>query len=362
VATRLALILLIAQSANADILTPGAIAQPQAQWVDDRDNARVSNPQESGFALKHARGYVTARYQTRSLLWEARIEAEFVPSFVLLDAYAAVGGELVRGGFWKVIAGQHFAPFSRQTILSIGDLQFSQMAQLTSLTPGRQLGFTAMLAVPAAPWLQLAFGVYNGKGINVIENLDSNFMYVGRLAFRPIATRAPLMEGALGPNAVWVAVDAAYNKQTLGGYDQFQVSTGADAFLSIKGFSFYGEYFWSQTSYSQGAPKLQYNSQGVNVQAGYLLPIPGVLYRRFELAGRIEAVAPNRTVPITGPGDPTQGRAAYVGSINYYHRGHNLKLLLSYTYNQELDDKTLDGRSAKYHNDQIVLQLNYRLE
>jgi hypothetical protein len=87
-----------------------------------------------------------------------------------------------------------------------------------------------------------------------------------------------------------------------------------------------------------------------------------MLYRRFEVAGRIEAVAPNRTIPITGAGDPNQGRASYTAGISYYHRGHNLKLQLNYSYNQELDDKTPDGRSARYHNDKLILQLTYRLE
>src|SRR5262245_45802887 len=235
-------------------LGAGGIAQPEVFWADDRDNARVSNPQQSGFALRHARGYAVGRYQGKSLLWEARIEAEFVPTFALLDAYAAVSGDLTRGGFWKVWAGQHFAPFSRQTILSIGDLQFTRLAQLVTLTPGSQLGLSALLAIPAAPWLQISAGVYNGKGINVIENIDSNFMYVGRIAFRPIGPRAPLMESALGPNAVWVAANVSYNKQKLGTYDQYQLLVGADAFLSIKGISFYGEYLWGDTSYSAGAP------------------------------------------------------------------------------------------------------------
>ncbi len=71
---------------------------------------------------------------------------------------------------------------------------------------------------------------------------------------------------------------------------------------------------------------------------------------------------PNRTIPITGAGDPNQGRASYTAGLSYYHRGHNLKLQLNYSYNQELDDKTPDGRSARYHNDKLILQLTYRLE
>ncbi len=361
----LALIAIFASSSTAygeGTIYAGGIAQPEAFWIQTQDNSKIANPQNSGFALNHARGYAVGTYRGRLLLWEARIEAEFVPSFQLLDAYGAVSSDLPKRAFWKITLGQHFAPFSRQTILSVGDLQLTNFAQLVSLTPGRQLGISGMLAIPYAPWLQITAGVYNGKGINVVENIDKNFMYVGRIAFRPIGTRAPLIESALGPNAVWVAADISYNKQKLGSYNQYQLLVGADAFLSIKGFSFYGEYLWGHTTYSNGAPKDKYHEQGLNLQAGYLIPIPGFFYRRFEVAFRFEMVAPNQTVPITGPGDPTQARASYVPAINYYHRGHNLKMQLAYFHNQELDTKTSDGRDATYHNDSVVFSATYRLE
>ncbi len=266
-----------------------------------------------------------------------------------------------RGGFWKVTLGQHFAPFSRQTILSIGDLQMVQMAQLTTLTPGRQLGLSAMLAVPGAPWLQITGGVFNGKGINVVENIDNNFMYVGRVAFRPVGPRAPLIEGALGPDAVWIAGDVSYNKQNLGDYNQYSLLVGADGFVSTHGFSAYAEYLWGHTTYTVGAPKQNFQLQGLNVQAGYLLPIPGFLFRRLEITFRGEAVAPNRQVPITGPGDPNQARASYIPGISYYHRGHNLKLQINYYHNQQLDVKTASGLNATYKSDSVIFQLTYRL-
>src|SRR5262249_11781429 len=147
-------------------------------------------------------------------------------------------------GWWRITAGQHFTPFSRQTITPAAALQMVDFAQLVALTPGRQLGLSGTLAVPRVPWLQLSAGVFNGKGINIVENLDQNFMYVGRVAFRPIGDRAPLLESALGPDAVWVAADVSYTKKKLGDFSEHDLLVGADAFVSLRGFSAYVEYLW----------------------------------------------------------------------------------------------------------------------
>jgi hypothetical protein len=350
-------------AANAgNQLYAGAIAQPLVRWEQEDTQQNVTNPQHSGFALRHARAYAVGSLAGRLVTWDARIEVEMASGFQLLDAWASASANLPRGGGWRITVGQHFAPFSRQTILSVGDLQMVEPAQLTGLTPGRQLGISGLLIVPAVPSLQLSVGVFNGKGINVLDNVDDNFMYVGRIAFRPVGTRAPLIESALGPNAIWVAVDFSYNKQKPGDYSQYQYLVGADAFLSWAGASVYAEYLWGDTHYSKGSPKPAFNTQGLNVQAGYLLPIPGFLYRRLEITARYEAVAPNRTIAIAGPGDPTQGRAVWVAGLGYYHRGHNLKVQANYYHRQELDDKTTDGKDASYANDAVLVQLTYRLE
>jgi hypothetical protein len=354
--------LLAAGVARANGFAAGGIAQPLVRWEQEDPNAKITNPQNSGFVLRHARGYATGFYQGSTILWDARIEVEMVPGFQLLDAYGAASMKLAGGGGWRITLGQHFAPFSRQTILSVGDLQMVEPAQLTALTPGRQLGISGQLIVPYAPWLQLTFGVFNGKGINVIENIDNNFMYVGRLALRPLAPRAPLLESALGPDAVWVAADISYNKQSLGDFNQYQLLVGADGFASRWGASIYAEYLWGNTTYSKNAPKKAFHLQGLNVQAGYLLPIPGFLYRRIEITARYEAVAPNQTVPIVGPGDPTQARAVWAVGLSYYHRAHNLKIQANYYHRQELDDKTPDGKNAAYDNDAVLVQLTYRVE
>jgi hypothetical protein len=340
----------------------GGIAQPELQWQQQDPNAMITNPRNSGFALHHARLVAAGSMHGWNILWDARVEMEMVPAFQLLDAWLAGTGELPRKGFLRVMAGQQFAPFSRQTMLPLHTLQMIEYAQLTQLAPGRQLGLTVQLALPVIPWVQLWGGIFNGKGINIVENLDQNLEYVGRLTFAPFGERAPLMETALGPNALQISGDVSYAKLHTGDFDQTTLLAGADAFWSMFGVSVYAEYLWGHVTYSAGAPKQNYREQGFNAQAGYLLPIPGRLWRRFEVTFRYEAVAPNQTVPITGPGDPTQAREAVIAGINYYHRAQNLKLMLNYTHNMQLDTVDASGRPATYKNDSLVLLLSYRLE
>ena len=339
----------------------GGLAQPQLKWEQQDPDVKPVVTRSSGFALKRARLIALGRMTTKSVKWEARLEGEMIPSFQLLDAYLAATVETAGDGMVRISFGQQWTPFSRQANTLVGDLQMADLAQFQSLVPNRQLGLLATLIVPYAPWLQISFGVYNGKGVNVIENLDSNFMYVGRVALRPMGARAPIIEGALGPTAIWLAGHFAYNTKNLGDYSETSVQAGADFFASYRGFSTYVEYYWGQYTYPSTAPKQPYKQQGFNAQAGYLLPIPGRLFRRFELTFRFEAVAPNQTVPITGPGDPTQARMSIVPGINYYHRGHDLKLQLNYLHNEELDDRDAAGKIASYKNDSVVFQLVYRL-
>jgi hypothetical protein len=340
----------------------GGVAQPEGQWQQQDPSVMITNPRNSGFALHHARLIAAGGINGWNVRWDARVEMEMVPAFQLLDAWLAGTKELPRAGSLRVTFGQQFAPFSRQTMLPLHTLQMVDYAQLTTLAPGRQLGLSANLALPVVPWVQVSAGLFNGKGINIVENLDQNLEYVGRLEFKPIGTRAPAIESALGPDVVSVAGDISWTKQKLGDFNQISLLLGADAFFSMFGFSFYAEYLWGNVTYSAGAPKQNYHEQGFNAQAGYLFPIPGILWRRIEITSRFEAVAPNQTVPITGPGDPTQAHDAFVVGLNYYHRKHNLKLMMNYTHNMQIDAVDATGRPATYKNDSFVAQVTYRLE
>ncbi len=357
-----ALILAAAAPARAQNVGVGGVVQPQVRWQQQDDSAKVINPQESGFVIRRTRAWLFGDIAWNKVKFEARVEAELMPQFQLLDAYVAASADLPGGGRWRIGLGQQFAPFSRQTVMPAAEFQMVEPALLTNFTPGRQIGITALLSVPYAPWIELSGGAFDGEGVDVVENIDSNFMYVGRLAFRPIGPRARTTESALGEDQLVVAGDVSYNVRNLGDYDETTLLAGADAFFSKWGLSAYGEFLWGQVTYPASSPKQNYKLRGINAQAGYLLPIPGVLFRRLEVAARYEEIQPNTVLQIEGPGDPNQHRASVVGEINYYHRGHSLKVQLAWSHNLELQKVDRNGNRAEYANDTLVLMVTGRLE
>ena len=66
--------------------------------------------------------------------------------------------------------------------------------------------------------------------------------------------------------------------------------------------------------------------------------------------------------PISQIGDPNQSVRAYAAVVSYYLREHRAKLQLEGTHFTEIEDKTSTGQSAAYANDQLLLQLTYRVE
>jgi hypothetical protein len=360
-----------AHAAWPDVRLTGFV-QPGFEFIH-ADPATQTDAQ--GFSLGHARALGIGEGKMGSVTFDLRLEVEGSPQFSLFDAYVAARGALQGDGSWRIVAGQHKAPFSRQILVWEPDLQMlgrhpdgtiSGKAWLTELAPGHQLGVTGTIHVPFAPWIELSAGAYNGKGRNHVENVDKNFMYVGRLALRPIGPNAPLVESGLGDNQVSIAVDASYNVQNLGDYNQTDLLFGADAFGCWRGLSGYGEFLWGSTQYTSNTPMpppvKNYHSLGYNAQLGYLLPFPGRLFRRFEIVGRFEGILRNDSIPIAGPGDPNQTHYAVVAGINYFQRGHSLKGQFNYQHYILTDDtgRGAAGKAAQY--DAVFIQLTYKLE
>jgi hypothetical protein len=339
----------------------GGYFQPSYTWQQQDDQTKPQVIHQGGFSIFHARPYIVGGWKTGAVTFEVRTEAELFPQFQLLDAYVGMHADLPGRGFVRLVFGQHFAPFSRQTMLSATDFQIALPAELISLAPGRQIGFSAQLNLPYAPWAEITAGVFNGEGVDVLENVDSNYMFVGRLAFKPLGTYARPIESALGPTTVSVAGDVSWNVRNQGDYDERTLLVGADAFASWRGISAYAEYLFGNVTYTKPT-QANYHKQGLNIQAGYLLPIPGRLYRRFEIAGRFEEIQPNDNIFIEGAGDPNQVRASWVAAINYYHRGHWLKAQLAYYHNVELQQLDRNGNNAVYDNDKVLLIVTGRLE
>jgi hypothetical protein len=334
-------------------------------YIQPQFRTRQNDPNDAdatdGFRVRRARLKLDTAQPLGDLTIEGHIEAEATPQFQLLDVYGALSGGLTGQGSWRLLAGQFKTPFSRQQMLSDADLQLVEKAQLMDLTPDRQIGVGGVLNVPFVPSIEISAGIFNGEGKDQPQNIDEKFMYIGRLAWRPIGTHAKLIESALGPDAVSLAVNAAYDVQEMGGVVQTTKRFGADAFGSWNGISGYAEIVNNQiTSTGMGAQP-NFGQRGLNVQLGYLLPIPGVLYRRFEVAARLEEIDRNDTVPIQRPGDPNQSSRVYEIGVSYYQLGHRLKLQVTAYHFQEIEDKDRNGMNATFPNDEILVQATYKL-
>jgi hypothetical protein len=342
----------------------GGYVQPQVRL---RQNAEGVPFDEDGFRLRRARVLLGATRPVGCVDVRVRIEGEMTPEFQLLDGYLEVVGRLSGRGAWRAAFGQVKAPFSRQTLLSDSALQLVEKAALTELAPDRQLGLTATLLVPHLPWIELSAGVFNGEGRNLVDNADESFLYAGRIALRPIGPEEPLpeeplIESALGRDQLSIALDVFHNVRDVGDYDETTLGLGGDAFVSWNGLSATFEYLLRKTTFTEGSPRVDFDAQGINAQVGWLLPIPGALYRRLEIAARLEEIDRNDVIPIENPGDENQSLRTYTAAVSWYPRGHALKAQLNLSHVQEVEDVDRDGGDATYANDTILFQVTYRME
>jgi phosphate-selective porin len=359
-----AVLLLTWRAASADpVVTDvriGGYVQPQVRLKQNDPQAPFD---EDGFRLRRARLLLGGRFDPDcGFDVRVRVEAEATPEFQLLDAYVEATGELPAHGAWRLAVGQVKAPFSRQTLVSDANLQMVEKAGLVELAPDRQLGVTGTLLVPALRWVELSAGLFNGEGRNLIDNSDENFMVVGRVAVRPIGARAPLVESALGEDQLSVAASAFHDVRDVGDYDETVLGLGADAFVSWNGLSATVEYLWRETTFPDAAPRVDFVSEGINVQAGWLLPLPGWAYRRLEIQGRFEELDRNDAIPIENPGYENQSTRSYAVGLGWYQRGHALKVQLTAAHVEEVEDIDRQGDDATYDNDYLLVQVTARLE
>jgi phosphate-selective porin len=347
-------------SASAEELTlpkvdVGFYVQPQLKSVE---NSVVAND-EDGFGVRRFRLMFSAERPLACWKIALRSEIEVFPNFTAQDGYLQLSGPTTFGSL-SFNLGQFKAPFSRQTLVSDSRLQLVEKAQITTLTPDRQVGFSATANLPYA---EVSLGVFNGEGKNVVDNQDENFEYVGRLTLRAFGGDKPLklMESAFQGTQLEVSGSIAHNRRFKDTGDQIVDSYGVDGYAAYEGASLAAEYVLVKTDFEAGAvSSTPFDANGFYVQAGYLLPLPGDLWRRFEVAARLEEVDRNDTVPIQQPGNAEQSQRYYTLGVSYYHWQHDLKVQLQASHIEEIEDRTAANQDANYDNDTVLLQVTYR--
>ena len=355
----------VPQTPDAWQFRVGGFMQPQFRV---RQDSPVQYDQD-GFRFARVRPILHAETKVGGLGVAGFLELELQPNFEMVDAFVTVSRPLPERGAVALDVGQMRVPISRQQLLSDARISFVDKAQFAvthpagvMVAPRRDLGARATVVAPYLPQLIVTAGMFNGEGPNQIENINEDYLYAGRVELTPIG-KSTLAESAFGAPFLSVAASAGHNALTAGANSEEVTYLGADIAGSWNGVSGSAEYL--QVKHDLTATEAtDYLAEGWMAQLAYLLPValPPSRHARIELAARIEEVDRNDAVAIAQPGDPEQSVRGYTGCLTYYMRAHSLKAQLAFSHFDEIEDRTVQRQDAVYDNDQVLVQLTYRLE
>jgi phosphate-selective porin OprO and OprP len=248
----------------------------------------------------------------------------------------------LRVGQWKV-------PFSRERVISSGDLQFvdrSLTNQEFNLDRDIGIEFRSNDLFGLNKQLRYYAGVYNGDGRSQYDLQNFGLMYLARLEFLPLGNFKDYSEAdfarsdtpglSLGVAFAHVQ-DAAGNRAILGsrphdgGTTDYNNMT-ADVMFKFGGLSLESMWFWREGERQRGdavdmagAPiptEPPRNGWGGGAQAGFLLPMADL-----ELALRYSALR-----RIGASRDSSLGDANEIAvAASYYFARHSLKLQSDWT-------------------------------
>lgn len=360
--------------------------QPYLRWVDNpcsyNDEGECTESlKPDGFGLTRARLGFEGDYAERGSF---KLELDTVPNVELLEARL----RFEPLPWMAITAGRFKVPFSRQELTSESRLQLIDRAALIRATPGRQLGVELELSTGFGrledDFLTIAGGIFNGESAKErapINNIDENFLYAARIEIAPFGNPA-FAEGDLRAPAdraePQLVFGGSWSTETRGenNGDYEQRNLGGDVVFRWHGLSLYGEIFRMDRNYVDAA-NADFAGFGYNTQLGFFIPARYV-DERLEIVARVQEWDPKRPVDAAGeeelrptsagngPAQPDgeQAARAYVGGINWYFAGHDLKLQANYTHYDQLENTVLSASSAAVpldvDDDTFYLQLTYR--
>lgn len=236
--------------------------------------------------------------------------------------------------------GQYKIPFSRQRVISSGNLQMVDRSIANGeFTLDRDIGIDVRSKnFLGLDRLRYYLGVYNGEGRSVFSSGDASLMYLGRIEFLPLGMFKDYGEAdfeRLARPGVSIGLAYAYADDAVGtrvnrggapddGGTTDTHTVAADVMLKYLGFSLQSEIFWREGDRNPGSAvgddgmplpvEEARNGYGWFTQAGYLLPRQPV-----EIAGRFGQVKAQGDSSLE---DLNEAGAA----VSYYFAGHPFKL------------------------------------
>jgi hypothetical protein len=228
----------------------------------------------------------------------------------------------------SVRVGQYKIPFTRQRVISSGNLQLVDRSIVNGVfNLDRQIGVDVRSKnLGGLNQLKYYVGYYPGKGRNSRGDYQvDNNLFLGRIEWLPLGMFDDYSESDFdrSPDAR-LSLSVAYARSTNvdpEGVDYDRLAW--DAFFKLSGLSIFTEWSYRNGSAAtvEGVQELPDNGLGGMLQAGYMLP-----GSRFEVAARGAMI--RRT------GDATEStlsdRDEYGGGLSFYPGGHPFKLQLDY--------------------------------
>jgi phosphate-selective porin OprO and OprP len=257
--------------------------------------------------------------------------------------------------------GQYKVPFSRQRVVSSGDLEMVDRSIVNAeFSLDRDIGVDLRSEdLFGLDMLRYYLGVYAGEGRNTRSFYDLGMMYLGRVEFLPLGTFEDYAEAdfeRLSSPKLSVGVAAAhltngrFNRGILGSQPSDGGTTdyntlSADAVFRFGGLSASTEWMFRNGDRDFGAegdlegPRDGY---GGMVQLSYLVPTT-----RFQISGRYGFIEP------AGDASVLSGSDEIGGALSYYFAQHPFKIQADFFRIGE------DGGEVHNHRARVQLQASY---
>ncbi len=325
----------------------GDVAAFEGRLTPGPENVLGTSEVKDRFRVRRARINVSGDYAEQ---FEFKLEGEF---------QLAAAGNSTRTNFaatdlfanWHALPelnvklGQFKAPFGLEQFTADSRLlTIESSLATTAIAPDRQIGIQVWGRPLAGFWPERAefltyyAGIFNGTGRNISVNDNSEFMYAGRLEV--LAMKAEILNeeatirlganglvsrddaGTLVSNQGFVNADgslASFSLPTAGRREAY----GFDVGLRYGGFELIAEYLNQRVSSREVAGLVpqwrNFRADGHYVQGSYFL-IP----EKLQLVAKWESFNPGQL--------PDDDIHSITGGLNYYIRGHDIKLLANYLH------------------------------
>src|SRR5213596_4171544 len=247
----------------------------------------------------------------------------------------------------QIKVGQYKAPFGLEQLTPDTTLLIIERSNTTgAITPDRQIGVELWGKPFTNIWpeqkdlLTYYGGIFNGKGRNINNNDNNNFMYVGRLELMPFKGKIFGQTSSLkfggdvlnsrddkGTNIsptgnLLVNSDGSLSPFVLPGADE-RTAWSVDGWLKLGPFDLIGEYLeeYVDGRTVNGVPPgfADFTTNGYYITAGYFL-IP----KKLQAVVRWEDLNPGQR--------GNDGIRSITGGLNYYIHGDELKLMVNYIH------------------------------